>query len=91
MALSTAWMKILTWRAYQKNGVLAYLLNMKETEWCGIWAVVPYAGAGCPGGWIQGMIDQLMFSINAAYDYQHGDYANGSAGERHGAVPPLRG
>ena len=30
----------------------------------------------------QGMIDQLMFSINAAYDYQHGDYANGSAGER---------
>ena len=29
-----------------------------------------------------GIIDQLMFSINAGYDYQHGDYAKGSASER---------
>ena len=28
------------------------------------------------------LVDQLMFSINPGYDYQHGDYANGSAGER---------
>ena len=29
-----------------------------------------------------GVVEQLMFSINPAYDYQHGEYANGSAGER---------
>lgn len=29
-----------------------------------------------------GFIDQLMFSINSGYDYQHGDYANGSTNER---------
>ena len=29
-----------------------------------------------------GIVDQLMFSINPAYDYQHGDYARGSASER---------
>ena len=29
-----------------------------------------------------GLVDQLMFSINPGYDYQHGEFANGSAGER---------
>ena len=29
-----------------------------------------------------GLVEQLMFSINPAYDYQHGEYAIGSAGER---------
>lgn len=29
-----------------------------------------------------GLVDQLMFSINPGYDYQHGEYANGSANER---------
>ena len=27
-------------------------------------------------------MEQLMFSINPAYDYQQGEFANGSAGER---------
>ena len=29
-----------------------------------------------------GLVEQLMFSINPAYDYQQGEFANGSAGER---------
>lgn len=29
-----------------------------------------------------GLIDMLMFSINPAYDYRHGDYAIGSVDER---------
>src|SRR5699024_1474089 len=29
-----------------------------------------------------GVIDLLMFSINPGYDYHHGDYAIGGAGER---------
>ena len=29
-----------------------------------------------------GLVDMMMFSINPSYDYQHGEYANGSATER---------
>ena len=29
-----------------------------------------------------GLADMMMFSINPSYDYQHGEYANGSATER---------
>lgn len=29
-----------------------------------------------------GLVDQLMFSINPGYDYQHGEYAKGSVSER---------
>ena len=29
-----------------------------------------------------GLVEQLMFSINPAYDYQHGEFAIGSASER---------
>lgn len=31
----------------------------------------------------QNLIDQLMFSINPAYDFESGDYANGSPAQRH--------
>lgn len=30
----------------------------------------------------QNLIDQLMFSINPAYDFESGDYANGSPAQR---------
>lgn len=41
----------------------------------------PYAG---PGREVldTGLADMMMFSINPSYDYQHGEYANGSATER---------
>ena len=70
------------WEAYQRNGVLDYLIGMKER------GVVRHIGASSHTPSIAmrildtGLVDQLMFSINPAYDYQHGKYANGSASER---------
>ena len=70
------------WEAYQVNGVLDYLLDMKKQ------GVVHHIGASSHTPSLAakildtGLVDQLMFSINPAYDYQHGKYANGSASER---------
>ncbi|MCM1264194.1 MAG: aldo/keto reductase [Butyrivibrio sp.] len=70
------------WTSYQKNGVLQFLLDMKAA------GVVKHIGLSTHTPSIArkvldtGLVEQLMFSINAGYDYQHGDYANGSAGER---------
>ena len=70
------------WREYQENGVLDYLLEMKKA------GVVRHIGLSSHTPALAslvldaGIIDQLMFSINAGYDYQHGDYAKGSSSER---------
>lgn len=70
------------WRAYQENGVLDYLLEMKRA------GVVCHIGLSSHtpalAGRIldTGLVEQLMFSINPAYDCQQGEYAAGSAGER---------
>lgn len=70
------------WKAYQKNGIWEYLLEMKRT------GVVRHIGLSSHTPALArkildtGAVEQLMFSINPAYDYQHGDYARGSASER---------
>lgn len=70
------------WEQYQENGVLDYLLEMKKS------GVVRHIGLSTHtpelAGRIldSGIVEQMMFSINPAYDYQHGEYATGSAGER---------
>ena len=70
------------WEAYQKNGVLDYLLKMKDE------GVVHHIGLSSHTPKLAnavldtGLVDQLMFSINPSYDYQRGEYANGSADER---------
>lgn len=70
------------WEAYQSNGVLDYLLDMKKQ------GVVRHIGLSTHTPELAnlvldtGLVEQLMFSINPGYDYQHGDYAKGSAGER---------
>ena len=70
------------WQEYQENGALDYLLEMKKA------GVVRHIGLSSHTPALArqvldtGIIDQLMFSINAGYDYQHGDYAKGSASER---------
>ena len=70
------------WEQYQENGVLDYLLEMKKG------GVVRHIGLSTHtpelAGRIldSGIVEQMMFSINPAYDYQHGEYAAGSAGER---------
>lgn len=70
------------WEAYQKNGVLEYLLEMKKQ------GVVRHIGLSTHTPELAnlvldtGLVDQLMFSINPGYDYHHGDYAKGSADQR---------
>lgn len=70
------------WNAYQKNGVLEYLLKMKEQ------GIVRHMGLSTHTPELAnlvldtGLIEQLMFSINPGYDYRHGEYAKGSTDER---------
>ena len=70
------------WRAYQDNGVLDYLLEMKRAgvvRHIGLSSHTPSLAAKVLD---TGLVEQLMFSINPSYDYQHGEFAAGSAGER---------
>ena len=70
------------WQQYQKNGVLDYLLEMKKS------GVVRHIGLSTHTPELAeiildtGLVEQMMFSINPAYDYQHGEFAIGSASER---------
>ncbi len=70
------------WEKYRKNGVLDYLLGMKEQ------GVVKHIGASSHTPSViqqildTGLIDMLMFSVNPAYDYNHGAYAYGGVDER---------
>jgi len=72
------------WDSYRKNGILSYLLSMKEQ------GGVRHIGASSHTPSViqeildTGMIDMLMFSVNPAYDYQHGEYAFGGVDERSG-------
>lgn len=70
------------WRDYRENGVLDYLLEMKKAGVVRHIGLSSHTPALAEQVLDAGVIDQLMFSINAAYDYQHGEYAKGSAGER---------
>ncbi|MBR4760499.1 MAG: aldo/keto reductase [Lachnospiraceae bacterium] len=67
---------------FRKNGILDYLLEMKKQ------GVVKHIGASShTPSVIQeildlNLIDMLMFSVNPAYDYNHGAYAYGGLDER---------
>ena len=70
------------WSKYRKNGILDYLLQMKEK------GVVRHIGASSHTPSViqeimdEGIIDMLMFSVNPAYDYNQGEYAFGGVDER---------
>ena len=70
------------WNRYRKNGILDHLLKMKEQ------GVVRHIGASSHTPSVireimdEGIIDMLMFSVNPAYDYNHGEYAYGGVDER---------
>ncbi len=67
---------------YRSNGVLDYLLSLQKQ------GVVRHIGLSSHTPEVVqqvldwNLIDMLMFSINPAYDYQHGEFANGSAAQR---------
>lgn len=74
--------EISDFEAYQRNGVLAYMLELKEQ------GVIRHIGLSSHTPSVAnaildlGIVDLMMFSINPAYDYQHGDYGIGSGDER---------
>ncbi len=72
------------WKQYQANGILDYILELKKQ------GVVRHIGMSSHTPSVAnmaldtGLVDMLMFSINPAYDYKHGDYAIGEVNERLG-------
>ncbi len=68
--------------AYEKNGILDYLLSLKEQ------GVVRYIGLSTHAPDManavldRGILDMLMFSINPMYDYGQGDFAIGDNSQR---------
>lgn len=69
-------------RKAERSGVIDHLLALKKQ------GVVRHIGLSSHTPELvhqvldMGILDMLMFSINPGYDYQHGDYAIGSAGDR---------
>ncbi len=70
------------WEQYVGNGVLDYLQDMKRQ------GVVKHVGLSSHTPELvnkaldTGMVDMVMFSINPAYDFQQGEYANGTTDAR---------
>ena len=68
--------------AYRKNGVLDYVLSLKEQ------GVIRHIGLSSHTPALvnrvldMGIIDMLMFSINPVYDYGQGEFGTGSSDER---------
>lgn len=69
--------------AYQKNGVLKFLLSMKEQGVVKHLGLSTHAPALANQVLDMKIIDMMMFSINPMYDYGHGDYSIGSVSERY--------
>lgn len=69
--------------AYEKNGVLDYLLEMKAQGIVKYIGLSTHAPALANAVLDKHILDMMMFSINPMYDYGQGDYAIGSDGERH--------
>lgn len=67
----------LDWKKYQDNGIYKYILKLKEKK------VIRHIGLSSHTSSViekiinDVTIDILMFSVNQAYDYGHGDFANG--------------
>ena len=70
------------WETYRRNGVYDYILKLKEQ------GIVRHVGLSSHTPAVIRHIlddvdvDMLMFSVNPAYDYGQGAFANGSADER---------
>ena len=68
--------------AYEKNGILDYLMDMKAQGVVKHIGLSTHAPKKANKILDKNIIDMLMFSINPMYDYGQGDYAIGSDGER---------
>ena len=70
------------WETYQKNGVYDYILSLKEQGIVRHIALSSHTPSVISRIMDDVPIDTLMFSVNPAYDYGQGEYANGSVDER---------
>ncbi len=68
--------------AYQKNGVLDYVLEMKKQGVIRHIGLSSHTPALVEKVLDMGIVDIVMFSINPVYDYGQGDYGVGTSAER---------
>jgi len=74
--------EVADWETYLENGVYDYILQLKKD------GIVKHIGLSSHTPSVihrildDADVDMLMFSVNPAYDYGHGEYANGSVDER---------
>ena len=69
--------------AYEKNGVLAYVQDLKAQGVIRHLGLSSHTPALANKVLDLGIVDVLMFSVNPVYDYGQGDSGIGSAAERH--------
>ena len=70
------------WQDYQRNGAYEFLLDMQSqgvVRHIGLSSHTPATIRQVLG---EAPVDMLMFSVNPGYDYQKGEFANGSVDER---------
>ena len=74
--------EISDWETHLQNGVYDYILSLQKA------GVVRHIGLSSHTPAViqrimdEASVDMLMFSVNPAYDYGHGEYANGGVDER---------
>lgn len=67
---------------FEENGILSYMQSLKEKGVIHHFGLSSHTPAVVHALLDRGFLDLVMFSINPAYDYRHGEYAIGSSGER---------
>ena len=70
------------WDAYRKNGVYDYLLKMQREGTVRHIGLSSHTPAVIRKILDDAPVDMLMFSVNPAYDYGQGEFANGGVDER---------
>ncbi len=70
------------WETYRKNGVYDWIQRLREQGIVRHLGLSSHTPAVIQGIMDEVSIDMLMFSVNPAYDYGQGEFANGSADER---------
>ena len=70
------------WETYRENGVYDYILQMKKEGAVRHLGLSSHTPSLIRRIMDETEIDMLMFSVNPAYDYGQGEYANGSVDER---------
>ena len=70
------------WETYRRNGIYDHILRLKDE------GIVRHIGLSSHTPAViqhildEAPVDMLMFSVNAAYDHGHGEFANGTVDER---------